>query len=324
MVWRGAANLFVLDLDSARIAPLTAGVWKDEAPSWGTDGRIYFTSDRDGVLNVFSVDTLGEGRRETSAWSGAFDGVPLPDGSGLLVGGFHDLSWNLYRYPVDTTARKERFALEPGDSAGGWTWLAAGDTVGSVSATPRALSLPAHAGFRRRRRGHHPRLRRRPGRVLRHERSARRQPALRLDRLVPGPPARQHHLEHQRQRGLPQSVAPGELGCRRVPDQGPQLRGRPRRRLRRDRVRRARHHPLSAQPVQPRRRNLHRGALRPGGLHPAGGPASARGLDRHPLPELRPRQLALDQQRSDRRRAVQPHRRVSPTTSATAGSTATW
>ena len=130
----GAVNLFVLDLDSARIAPITAGVWKDEAPSWGKDGRIYFTSDRDGVLNVFSVDTLGEGRRETSAWSGAFDGVPLPDGSGLLVGGFHDLSWNLYRYPVDTTARKERFALEPGDSAGGWTWLAAGDTVGSVSA----------------------------------------------------------------------------------------------------------------------------------------------------------------------------------------------
>ena len=87
------------------------------------------------MLNVFSVDTLGNGRRETSAWSGAFDGVPLPDGSGLLVGGFHDLSWNLYRYPVDTTARKERFALEPGDSAGGWAWLAAGDTVGSVTAS---------------------------------------------------------------------------------------------------------------------------------------------------------------------------------------------
>jgi WD40 repeat protein len=91
----GAVNLYMLNLDSARIAPLTAGSWRDEAPAWASDGRIYFTSDRDGVLNVFSADTLGDGHRETSAWSGAFDGVPLPDGSGLLVGGFHDLSWNL-------------------------------------------------------------------------------------------------------------------------------------------------------------------------------------------------------------------------------------
>jgi hypothetical protein len=131
----GAANLYLLNLDSARVAPLTAGSWKDEAPAWAPDGRIYFTSDRDGVLNVFSVDTMGAGRRETSAWSGAFDGVPLPDGSGMLVGGFHDLSWNLYRYPVDTMARRERFALEAEDTVATWTWMAAGDTAGSVNAS---------------------------------------------------------------------------------------------------------------------------------------------------------------------------------------------
>jgi hypothetical protein len=131
----GAVNLYTLHLDATRVSPLTAGSWKDESPSWAADGRIYFTSDRDGVLNVFSVDTLGRGRRETSAWSGAFDGVPLPDGSGLLVGGFHDLSWNLYRYPVDTMARKERFVLDPGDTVAAWSWIAAADTAGSVTAS---------------------------------------------------------------------------------------------------------------------------------------------------------------------------------------------
>ena len=146
----GAANLYLLNLDSARIAPLTAGDWKDESPAWARDGRIYFTSDRDGVLNVFSVDTLGDGRRETSSWSGAFDGVPLPDGSGLLVGGFHDLSWNLYRYPVDTMARRERFSLRAADTTGTWSWLAAGDTTGSVTAAREPyrsrLSLDFAAG----------------------------------------------------------------------------------------------------------------------------------------------------------------------------------
>jgi WD40-like Beta Propeller Repeat len=146
----GAGNLYLLHLDSARVMPLTAGAWKDESPAWAPDGRIYFTSDRDRVLNVFSVATLGAGRRETSAWTGAFDGVPLPNGSGLLVGGFHDLSWNLYRYPVDTLARRERFALMPGDSAPSWNWMTVGDTVGSVIASREPyrsrLSLDFAAG----------------------------------------------------------------------------------------------------------------------------------------------------------------------------------
>src|SRR5207237_10715155 len=114
----GAVSLFILGLANGGIHQLTRGKWVDESPSWGRDGRIYFTSDRDGVLNVFSTDTLGDGRRETSAWSGAFDAVPLPDSSGLLVGGFHDLSWNLYRYPVDSAARADRFSLDSGPPAG--------------------------------------------------------------------------------------------------------------------------------------------------------------------------------------------------------------
>ena len=130
----GAANLFLLDIESGRATQLTAGNWRDEVPTWGPADRVYFTSDRDGVLNVFSVDTLGEGRRETSAWSGAFDAVPLPDGSGLIVGGFHDLSWNLYRVPVDTLARQERFTTTPVDSAARWAWLAPRDTAASVAA----------------------------------------------------------------------------------------------------------------------------------------------------------------------------------------------
>ena len=145
----GAVNLFLLDLPSGDVSQLTRGNWVDEAPSWGPDGRVYFTSDRDGVLNVFSVDTLGRGRRETSAWSGAFDPVPLPDSSGLLVGGFHDLSWNLYRYPVDLAARKDRFTTDSGPAAGQWAWATPKDTaVGSVAGEPyrRRLTLDVAAG----------------------------------------------------------------------------------------------------------------------------------------------------------------------------------
>jgi WD40 repeat protein len=133
----GAVNLFILDLTTGSVSQLTQGHWVDEAPTWGPDRRVYFTSDRDGVLNVFSTDTLGEGRRETSAWSGAFDVAPLPDSSGLLVGGFHDLSFNLYRYPVDSAARLDRFTLDSGPPPARWAWAARTDTaVGAAAGEP--------------------------------------------------------------------------------------------------------------------------------------------------------------------------------------------
>jgi hypothetical protein len=129
----GAANLFLLDVASGVTTQLTSGNWRDESPYWAADGRIYFTSDRDGVLNVFSVDSAGSGRRETSAWTGAFDAVPLQDG-GLIVGGFHDLSWNLYHIPVDSSAHQEQFVrAAEGAPAGAWDWDAPGDTVTSVA-----------------------------------------------------------------------------------------------------------------------------------------------------------------------------------------------
>jgi hypothetical protein len=145
----GAVNLFLLNLGDGNVTQLTHGQWVDEGPSWGPDHRIYFTSDRDGVLNVFSVDTLGEGRRETSAWSGAFDAVPLPDGKGLLVGGFRDFNWNLYRYPIDSAARRDRFGPVPGDPAGQWTWALRSRTpLGAATGEPyrRRLTLDVAAG----------------------------------------------------------------------------------------------------------------------------------------------------------------------------------
>ena len=145
----GAVNLFLFDLESGATRQLTAGDWVDESPAWGPDGRVYFTSNRDGVLNVFSVDTLGTGRRETSAWTGAFDGVPLPRG-GLVVGGFHDLSWNLYRIPVDSAAREDRFVATTPAPAATWDWDLPADTGTTAVATRepyrRRLTLDFAAG----------------------------------------------------------------------------------------------------------------------------------------------------------------------------------
>ena len=174
----GAANLFVLDLETSKITQLTSGRWRDESPVWADSGRIVFSSDRDGVLNVFSVDTLGAGRRETSAWTGAFDAIPLPGDGGLVVGGFHDLSWNLYRYPPDSAARADTFVLatvsEPPPPAGQWSWEVPADSVVDLAAVHEPYRKRLTRGLCRRRCGDRPRVRRRTGHFFPDERSAGR------------------------------------------------------------------------------------------------------------------------------------------------------
>lgn len=118
----GAMNLFRISLDGD-LRPLTSGVWRDEAPRWDPDqGRIYFSSDRDGTYNVFSVDSLGNGRRETRMDGGLFDPAPVANDSRVAVTGFSGLRWSLYTLPIDTTARGETFALQRADSIPAWTW----------------------------------------------------------------------------------------------------------------------------------------------------------------------------------------------------------
>ncbi|MEP6572847.1 MAG: hypothetical protein ABJD11_09125 [Gemmatimonadota bacterium] len=121
---QGAVNLFVRDLATGTTTQLTSGHWVDETPRWEANGRIYFTSDRDGVLNIFSVDTLGEGRRETSAWTGAFGQEYVPERNALLVSGFHELALSVYYYPADSAAERETFALTPPAPEPAWDWPA--------------------------------------------------------------------------------------------------------------------------------------------------------------------------------------------------------
>lgn len=118
---RGAVNLFLLDLATGGIRQLTAGHWLDESPVWGEDGRIWFTSSRDGVLNAWSVDTLGRGRRETAAWTGLIDVHPVPGRAAVTASGFDDLAVNAWILPLDTTARRDTFALAAPPAHGTWS-----------------------------------------------------------------------------------------------------------------------------------------------------------------------------------------------------------
>ena len=127
---RGAMNLFILNLATGAIRQVTAGHWFDDSPTWSADERIYYTSSRDGVLNAFSVDSLGNGRRETGVWTGLLDARPVPGRDAVTASGFDRLSLSAFLLPVDTVARKDTFSL--GNPAQHSTWGVPG--LGQVEA----------------------------------------------------------------------------------------------------------------------------------------------------------------------------------------------
>ncbi len=144
-----AINLFTMDLTTREIHQLTNGAWADETPRWMEPDRILFSSSRDGILNAFSVDTLGNGRRETSAWTGAFDAAPAGDRDAFLVGGFQDLSLGVYLYPGDSAARQETFSRTEPAPHSTWQWpLSGAPAVASASGRPyrRKYNLDFAAG----------------------------------------------------------------------------------------------------------------------------------------------------------------------------------
>lgn len=126
----GAKNLYRVAVTGGEPTPLTHGMWLDETPRWDAElGRVVFSSDRDGTFNLYSIDTLGNGRRETRIDGGIFDPAPVPGDSQTVVMAFHDLSWSIFTLPVDTLARRDTFTHRPADSAqvAAWQWTELAD-----------------------------------------------------------------------------------------------------------------------------------------------------------------------------------------------------
>jgi hypothetical protein len=120
---RGARNLFRLDLATGAVTYLTYGDWNDAQPRWDpAANRIYFSSDRDGILQIYSIDSTGRGRRETNALGGAFDPQYIARDSGLVFGGFGDLSFNIYVARPLADSAAGAIALAADRQPAGWTW----------------------------------------------------------------------------------------------------------------------------------------------------------------------------------------------------------
>ncbi len=125
----GALNLFELDLDNGRIRPLSDGPWWDLAPDWDATGEhVIFVSTRDGMRDLYRIDTEGRGGRVTHALEALSDPRWLPSGDAVLASVYHGGRMHAAIVPIG--------AVAPGDSIGPptdpialWSWEESGGEV---------------------------------------------------------------------------------------------------------------------------------------------------------------------------------------------------
>jgi hypothetical protein len=112
----GGRRLYVLDLETRRLRRLAdvPGAYEG-APAFAPDGRrVYFSSDRSGIANVYAAD-LATGRtwRVTNVVGGAFHPDVSPDGRRLAFVGFTSSGYDLRTLDVDPEAWVEVDAATP-------------------------------------------------------------------------------------------------------------------------------------------------------------------------------------------------------------------
>jgi Tol biopolymer transport system component len=123
-IGEGFQKIFRVNLDqpASRYA-VTTGESNENDPTFSPDGRrLYFTSDRGGPENIFSLDLAsGELRQYTNVVTGAFMPVVLrePEGQERLVyTGFWKGSFDLYVTDVDAPVGEPQMVQIPAQPAG--------------------------------------------------------------------------------------------------------------------------------------------------------------------------------------------------------------
>jgi hypothetical protein len=99
----GYRDIQLIDVASGRVAALTHDRAQDTSPTWSADGRrIYFSSDRTGIANVYVYELAsGEIRQLTNVIAGAYQPAVSPDERHLVYVGYTSYGFDLFHLELD-------------------------------------------------------------------------------------------------------------------------------------------------------------------------------------------------------------------------------
>jgi hypothetical protein len=112
-------GIYEIDVDTKAVMALTCGSHSDSYPDWLPSGESFvFTSDRDGVFNVYLFDyNTRMISQQTSVIGGISSPVALPGGQGFVATGYYQGEFQLFEFPYKSAAVPHPTTVARVDSA---------------------------------------------------------------------------------------------------------------------------------------------------------------------------------------------------------------
>lgn len=112
---RGFLNLFLYDFKTGRISPYLTGAHNLRGPSYAPDGgSMVYTSDEEGVLDIYRHFADGRRQKLTHLATGAFDPHLMPDGQSIVFTAYQNSGFQIYRMDLPDTLPSELLAAGNG------------------------------------------------------------------------------------------------------------------------------------------------------------------------------------------------------------------
>lgn len=119
---KGWMNLFRYDLKTERISPYLTGPNNIRGPSFSPDGEwLAYTSDEDGILDVYRRHADGRRQKLTNIATGAFDPRFMPDGKSIVFAAYQNSGFQIFQATIPDSLPTELIAAESGTWAPAWT-----------------------------------------------------------------------------------------------------------------------------------------------------------------------------------------------------------
>ena len=106
----GKRDIFILDADGSGAVKMTSGLGDKRMATWGPDGELlFYTSDEDGIPNLYAALPLGEGPslKLTDVVGAAWEPDISPDGKKIVLSGYSSQGFNIYIFEVDAEKIKD-------------------------------------------------------------------------------------------------------------------------------------------------------------------------------------------------------------------------